>query len=482
MGISKKKEMPDGILSKNDHPIEPRVDVQKIMEDLHQQIQLEQQRLACPSTEEYMLSDDTLDVAAIMRKINWKVRRLMGEEEPASVNKQSWDSTEARRILHYINGERASMEQYTEPGRFISVSDRWMGPFRWLVCMIKRFFRKATRFLMLDQMQYNQAANNSMRAMGELCLLLQREIEKLATRNEKLVQQNHNMTQCTQELIKQNKDLAAQKDALLASHLELEQQVEHIVEALQEVREKESLPTDDPDFYERFEERFRGSQDDIKGRLQMYIPILKQYLPNWASGTFVDIGSGRGEWLDILKENNATDYLGVDLNPRQNKKCELRGHHVLQMDCLTYLESLPDASVDVITGFQIIEHLSTALLTKLMEQSFRVLKPGGVVLLETQNPKNISVGADTFFIDPSHKRVVQPLTLEFLAQYQGFENVQLIDANTSPLFIKFDTNVMEGMNEKFIQYVNDIGWKLFGPQDYALLAVKGLCPEASPRG
>lgn len=227
------------------------------------------------------------------------------------------------------------------------------------------------------------------------------------------------------------------------------------------------------EFYHDFEEAFRGSQEDIKNRLQIYVPIIKEHLPNWKNGTFVDVGSGRGEWLDVLRENGAVDCVGVDLNQTQNKICEERGHRTVCMDCVQYLQEQPDESVNLVTGFQIIEHLPLPVFVQMLKECKRALKPGGMILFETPNPDNLSVGADTFYLDPSHKRPLVPHLTRFLVQYCGFDGVQVIGANAHNAFIKFPDNQIGEENEKLVQHLNDISWKLFGPQDYAIFAVKG---------
>lgn len=234
----------------------------------------------------------------------------------------------------------------------------------------------------------------------------------------------------------------------------------------------ENLPTEDDAFYHSFEEKFRGSRWDIKDRLQMYVPIVKEHLPSWEEGRFVDVGSGRGEWLDILKENNAVDYVGVDLNAQQNALCESLGHKTVCEDCIQYLTKQPDESVDLISGFQVIEHLCMSDLMELLRQSYRVLKKGGMILFETQNPRNLIVGSDTFYIDPSHKRPLEPRMIEFLAQWCGFTNVVCIDANSHPDWAGVTGTSKTEENSEIIEKINKLYWLVFGPQDYAVFAVK----------
>ena len=231
----------------------------------------------------------------------------------------------------------------------------------------------------------------------------------------------------------------------------------------------ENLPTDDEDFYHCFEEEFRGTRDEIKNRMEAYVLMLKERLPDWSKASFVDVGSGRGEWMDILKWNGAKDYVGVDLNERQNKIAESFGHRTVCGDCIQYLAALPDNSLDLITGFQIIEHLCMSDLMELLQQSYRTLKKGGMILFETQNPQNVIVGSYSFYIDVSHRRPLIPETMKFMASWSGFSQTDLIFVNTNPHLEEIRPKNAEVSLEKAF---DDVLWRFYGPQDYALFAVK----------
>lgn len=239
----------------------------------------------------------------------------------------------------------------------------------------------------------------------------------------------------------------------------------------------ENLPTDDDEFYHDFEEKFRGSREEIRYRLDGYVPIIKEHFSDWSNTTFVDVGSGRGEWLDILKYNGAKDYIGVDLNETQNGLCEENGHKTVCCDCMDYLEGLPEESVDVITGFQIIEHLYMSDLMRLLKVSYRALKKNGLLLLETPNPRNVVVGSDLFYLDPSHKRPIDMGLMEFLTEWVGFNEIHCIEANADPKWIGVEREPENELDAELLGVVNNLCWHMYGARDYAILAVKGRDDE-----
>ena len=180
--------------------------------------------------------------------------------------------------------------------------------------------------------------------------------------------------------------------------------------------------------YKSFEDKFRGSKEEIKNRLSIYLPFLNQYKEN-KDALILDLGCGRGEWLEILKENKFLAK-GIDSNPNILDSIS-RDFDIKQADALSYLKSLKDSSVCVITGFHIIEHIPFDTVLEILEQALRVLKKGGLIIFETPNPRNILVGASDFYLDPSHKSPLHPMTMKFFTKQIGFTNVKALIINNN---------------------------------------------------
>ena len=139
-----------------------------------------------------------------------------------------------------------------------------------------------------------------------------------------------------------------------------------------------------------------------------------------------------------------------------------QGLEAIESDAIHYLQSLPNDCLGAVTGFHIIEHLTLETLIELINQTVRVLKPGGLAIFETPNPKNIVVGACNFYSDPTHKNPVFPETIQFFLQYQGLVNVQLMYLNPVE-----DTS-FKGIDLKW----NTLDNWFFGARDYAVIGHK----------
>lgn len=214
-------------------------------------------------------------------------------------------------------------------------------------------------------------------------------------------------------------------------------------------------------FYLAFENRFRGDETTLRGRLSYYLPLLENIAPLKAGMPLLDIGCGRGEWLHMLPSSYCR--IGVDLNAMNVLACRERGLDAVQMDALVWLSKQPDASLAAISAFHVIEHMSFEQFNTLLDQCMRVLAPGGLLIFETPNPENIVTAATHFHTDPTHLHPLPPAFTEFFVQFKGFEDVTIHRLNPIPreYALSEDSEVARRCDALF-----------YGPQDYAVTARK----------
>lgn len=205
-------------------------------------------------------------------------------------------------------------------------------------------------------------------------------------------------------------------------------------------------------FYSQFEQSFRGQRTEIKERLQVYSPFLEPLIGFYPDGLAVDLGCGRGEWLEILRDKGFT-VLGVDLDDGMLADCRALGLNVETQDAIDALRTLEDASCTIVSAFHLVEHIPFDVLRTLVSEALRVLKPGGILLMETPNPENVTVGTSSFYLDPTHTRPIPPGLLSFIPKYYGFyrtivlrlqESSELLN-NPSPTL----HNVLSGASPDF---------------------------------
>ena len=171
--------------------------------------------------------------------------------------------------------------------------------------------------------------------------------------------------------------------------------------------------------YVSFEDEFRGEREDIKTRAVRYLETLASAGVEHADGIVLDLGCGRGEWLELLTEQGYA-CRGVDLNNVMLEDSLARGFDVVEADAVEYLRGLADDSLAAITSMHLVEHLPYNVLIRLLDEAIRVLRPGGVLILETPNPENITVGSCWFYLDPTHRNPIPPALLQWVVQQRGF--------------------------------------------------------------
>jgi SAM-dependent methyltransferase len=170
--------------------------------------------------------------------------------------------------------------------------------------------------------------------------------------------------------------------------------------------------------YVGFEDHFRGSQDDIRGRVAEYLPIFR------GVQNVVDLGCGRGEFLALLRENGI-DGRGVDINEAMVEVCLSQGFDVTRTDALSYLEAQPDGSIGGLFAAQVVEHLEPQYLNALLDVAFGKLRPGAPIVLETINPACWFAFFESYIRDITHVRPLHPDTLKFLLIASGFQHVDI---------------------------------------------------------
>jgi len=213
-------------------------------------------------------------------------------------------------------------------------------------------------------------------------------------------------------------------------------------------------------FYAALENRFRGAPADIKDQFRFYLTYIHQAcdVPN---ASVLDLGSGRGEWLQLLRDENVSAR-GVDTNKILQARCRELGLSVVEQDMLSYLKTVASNSIAAVTGFHIIEHLEFSYLVRLLDETMRVLRPGGVVLFETPNPENVLVGSNFFYFDPSHRHPLPSQLMELLLETRGFDRIEV--KNLHP-WESGRVDNKGALAERF----NGL---LYGPMDYAIVGWK----------
>jgi len=216
-------------------------------------------------------------------------------------------------------------------------------------------------------------------------------------------------------------------------------------------------------FYKEFEDRFRGTRNIIKDRLQVYLPFIAPLKEIYSAPQAVDLGCGRGEFLEILNENGFIAQ-GIDLDDGMFATCQETGLNVQKGEALSFLRQIKKESLAIITAIHLAEHMPFRDLNLLIKESIRVLKPAGLLIIETPNPENIIVGSSSFYTDPTHLRPIPVELLQFMVENNGYEKIKV-------LRLQEPNQNYESNSLSLFSVLNGVS------RDYAIIAQKQTDPK-----
>ncbi|WP_254459201.1 methyltransferase domain-containing protein [Xanthomonas sacchari] len=222
--------------------------------------------------------------------------------------------------------------------------------------------------------------------------------------------------------------------------------------------------------YVRLEQAFRGSQEEIRRRGEVYLPYIADAAAATGCRKVLDLGCGRGELLGLLA-GHGYEARGIDLNPVFVEENRQAGREVSLVDALTALEACEPDSLAVITSIHLVEHVPVEVLVRLLDLALRALRPGGKLILETPNPQNLRTSAYYFYFDPTHRNPLPPPLLAWMAGDRGFADVH-VDLLEDGRFVPETGSVAADVPgaEQINRFVD---WLSVSP-DYAIVATKPL--------
>ncbi len=221
-------------------------------------------------------------------------------------------------------------------------------------------------------------------------------------------------------------------------------------------------PTTDS-VYRRLEDSLRGSDAEIREAMRPYAERAKKAQPA------LDVGCGRGEFLELAREIGV-DARGFDTNERSVADLEQRGFKVTLAGVPECFIGIANGSIGSILAAHVVEHLPVGALFALFSESARVLRPGGMLMIETPNAESLVVSASEFWRDPTHLAPRHPAALVLLGREHGFEVEEVRAVHPLPDGTAFP--IAADDPPALRRVIEALNARLFGAQDLRLILTK----------
>jgi SAM-dependent methyltransferase len=149
-----------------------------------------------------------------------------------------------------------------------------------------------------------------------------------------------------------------------------------------------------------------------------YRHYLRGWLPTSKDASIADLACGYGRLLHFFREHGYCQITGVDISPDQIRRAREIVPAVHEANALDFLEAHP-GEFDLITGLDLIEHLTKPEVLRFLSGCFTALKPGGRLILQTPNADSPFAMAIRYG-DFTHELCLTPSALARLSIEAGF--------------------------------------------------------------
>ena len=151
--------------------------------------------------------------------------------------------------------------------------------------------------------------------------------------------------------------------------------------------------------------------------------LVRTCMPSDRDARILDIGCGHGAILYALQQAGYRHARGVDGSAEQVQAAARLGiHGVEQGELMQALHDTPDASLDTVIAFDVIEHFTKAELIPLVDEVHRVLKRGGRWVIHAPNGES-PFGNRMRSWDYTHEQAFTRTSLGQLLLASGFARI-----------------------------------------------------------
>ncbi len=298
--------------------------------------------------------------------------------------------------------------------------------------------------------------------------------EQLVRQNKLLAEQSAKTAQALAR--DEVRELAIRHAELARNYVDMSRRLDKLLVSIcREPQAAEVRPSTRPDpselnnalldsFYRRLESKVGRTREEVKSQQRFFLPEVESAYLRCAKKPLLDLGCGRGEWLDLMYEDQM-HAIGVDIDSLQVSDLEARGRNIRHQEALSFLRAQSDSSFSCITSFHLIEYLAFEDVFEIVGEAMRTLAPGGLLVFETPNVANFAEVGPSLFSNLTNNQPLSELALTALFETYGFDPIETHHLHPSKLL------------EEFLRrpdFDPDLAMILFAPRDFAIIGTKPL--------
>ena len=154
---------------------------------------------------------------------------------------------------------------------------------------------------------------------------------------------------------------------------------------------------------------------------------IDKYFPKDKTVKVLDLGCSYCLFLAACKKLGYTNYEGVDFDSEAvNYATEEFGlTNIFKDDIFSFLSSRPNGNYDIITAFNLIEHVKKEQVMGLLSLISDKIKRGGCIYIEVPNGDS-PIGIHTFYSDITHEFAYTEKLMRRILKVAGFEGIKVM--------------------------------------------------------